>query len=93
MRKKKERERERERERESRKARVNKFLSRFLPFSFVFIYLFIYLFIFAFLSLAGGPVLGFCAGRQDDADGSWSDLLGPTDVQKQNEPCEVQGGF
>ena len=39
----------------------------------------------------GGPVLGFCAGRYDDADGSKSALLGPTQVQDQEFPCADQG--
>lgn len=39
----------------------------------------------------GGPVLGFCAGRVDDADGSASAELGPSPEQELREPCPVNG--
>lgn len=40
----------------------------------------------------GGPVLGFCAGRVDDPDGSASlDFLGPSPAQQANFPCLVAG--
>jgi len=39
----------------------------------------------------GGPVLGFCAGRQDDNDGSASILLGPDWRQNKTNPCPVNG--
>jgi len=39
----------------------------------------------------GGPMFGFCAGRVDDADGSASELLGPTPLQNATYPCLVNG--
>jgi catalase-peroxidase len=39
----------------------------------------------------GGPILGFCAGRMDDPDGSASSPLGPTQIQETVYPCDVNG--
>ena len=40
------------------------------------------------IASSGGPILGFCGGRIDDADGTASIPLGPTSVQQQLMPCE-----
>jgi len=39
----------------------------------------------------GGPHIPFCAGRPDDESGLKSELLGPTQAQREVLPCPVQG--
>ena len=39
----------------------------------------------------GGPSIGFCAGRIDDADGRASAELGPSPQQERVAPCPVNG--
>lgn len=35
----------------------------------------------------GGPILGTCLGRVDEADGAWSESLGPSELQQEVAPC------
>eukprot|EP00951_Prasinocladus_malaysianus_P024228 scaffold208541_cov43-Prasinocladus_malaysianus.AAC.1 len=39
----------------------------------------------------GGPYVGFCGGRTDDANGDASIPLGPSDVQEALSPCDLPG--
>lgn len=43
------------------------------------------------IEVMGGPSIGFCAGRVDDADGSDSVLFGPTPEQAARFPCPQEG--
>lgn len=45
----------------------------------------------AAIKSTGGTVLGFCGGRIDDADGSNSLILGPSEMQEQHSPCQSIG--
>lgn len=40
---------------------------------------------------SGAPIKTMCFGRVDDADGKKSELLGPTALQAEKMPCEVNG--
>jgi catalase (peroxidase I) len=45
----------------------------------------------AAIKSTGGPTIGFCGGRIDDADGSDSLILGPSAIQEQHSPCQSIG--